>query len=242
MTEPQYRTVKPQSLWSAAAEQIRTMIESGEIPEGARLPAERELCVRLGISRISLRESLRVLQSTGYVETRPGSGTYARLPEPVDGGDLEAWIARDLHIQELFELRRAVEPGVAALAAAHHLPELLDRMQDAVDELREGAEGGGQAQTVAADAEFHRLIGYSIDNPAITKLTDQMFAEGGAERRLSLSVPGQAARAAEDHQRILDAIRAGDEAGARDAMLNHLVAAVEWITDYSHHPTNQEEP
>ena len=115
-----YSPLSPKPLWTAAVEQIRTLIESGEIAVGSRLPAERELCRQLGISRISLRESLRVLQSTGYVETRPGSGTYARLPEPVAEEPISSWIAKDLHILELFELRRAVEPGIAGLAALRH--------------------------------------------------------------------------------------------------------------------------
>ncbi len=227
-----YSLLRPKPLWTAAADQIRDLIESGAIPIGARLPSERDLCGQLGISRISLRESLRVLQTTGYVETRPGSGTYARLPEPVTDGSLAAWIAKDLHILELFELRRAVEPGVAGLAALRHRPEQLAGIEATVAQMADDSPRN-HARVVAADAEFHRLVGHAVGNPAISRLVDQIQDEGGVERRLSLSVPGQTDRATQDHRAILDAIRRRDEPGARDAMRDHLDAAVEWIITYS---------
>jgi GntR family transcriptional repressor for pyruvate dehydrogenase complex len=227
-----YSPLRPKPLWTAAADQIRDLIESGAIPIGARLPSERDLCGQLGISRISLRESLRVLQTTGYVETRPGSGTYARLPEPVTDGSLAAWIAKDLHILDLFELRRAVEPGVAGLAALRHRPEQLGGIEATVTQMADDSPRN-HARVVAADAEFHRLVGHAVGNPAISRLVDQIQDEGGVERRLSLSVPGQTDRAAQDHRAILDAIRRRDEPGARDAMRDHLDAAVEWIMTYS---------
>jgi len=238
-----YSPLKPKPLWTAAADQIRDLIESGQIPIGGRLPSERDLCAQLGISRISLRESLRVLQTTGYVETRPGSGTYARLPEPVADESLAAWIAKDLHILELFELRRAVEPGVAGLAAVQHQPESLAAIEATILAMTDD-NPRNHARVVAADAEFHRLVGHSIGNPAISRLVDQIQDEGGVERRLSLSVPGQTGRAADDHRAIFEAIRRRDEPGAREAMRAHLDAAVEWIMTYSQDPTHtaQEEP
>lgn len=233
MTGPNYRVQKPKPLWTAAVEHLRSLIESGEIPAGQRLPAERELCVRLGISRISLRESLRVLQVSGYVEIRPGSGTYARLPEPLREQSLAAWIARDLHFLELFELRRAIEPGIAALAARKHDSVVLREMQAAIDQTLRAGRAGHWAQSVVADAQFHLLIGRASGNPALQRLTEQVLAEGGEERRLSLSVPGQVERATADHQRILDAVSAGDAASAGELMGRHLDEAVEWIVRFS---------
>ncbi|WP_166999379.1 FadR/GntR family transcriptional regulator [Paramicrobacterium fandaimingii] len=227
-----YSPLTPKPLWTAAVEQIRALIENGDIPVGGRLPAERELCRQLGISRISLRESLRVLQSTGYVETRPGSGTFARLPEPVNDEPVSAWIAKDLHILELFELRRAVEPGIAGMAALRHKGGHIAAMQSTVTEM-EGSDSQDNARAVAADAEFHRLIGHCIENPAISQLVDQIHEMAGVERRLSLAVPGQRHRAVEGHRKILEAVQAGDEAAATAAMREHLDEAVDWIITYA---------
>jgi len=240
-----YSPLSPKPLWTAAVEQIRELIESGKIPVGERLPAERELCRQLGISRISLRESLRVLQSTGYVETRPGSGTYARLPEPLEETPISEWIAKDIHVLELFDLRRAVEPGIAGLAALRHDDEHIRAMEATLEEMADDAQTD-HARAVAADAEFHRLLGYCIGNSAITTLVDQIQDIAGVERRLSLAVPGQRLRAIDDHRRILDAVRRGDEDQAMSAMRAHLDAAVDWIITYSHNnnsdPNTKEQP
>lgn len=228
-----YTQLAPKTLWNAAVDQIRELIDSGVIPVGTRLPAERKLCEQLGISRVSLRESLRVLQSIGYVETRAGSGTFARLPEVVDKSEtLADWLAKDIHIVELFELRMVVEPGAAALAATRRTAEKIEAMEATINDMREAAVTGDRLAAVAADAEFHRLVGHSVANTAVSHLVDQMQGEAGAERRASLGVPGQIERAIDGHQEILEAIADQNPEMARQAMLHHLEDAVELIQQH----------
>lgn len=223
-----YQPLVPQPIWNVAVEHIRELIETGQIPEGTRLPAERELCAQLGISRISLRESLRVLQSMGYVETRPGSGTYARLPEPVERNRLSDWLEEDIQIIELFEVRLVVEPGVAALAAKRRDAEQLEALAETIETMRHGTEAN-HLEVVAADALFHRLIASSASNNALDRLVEEMNNASGTERRASLHVPGQVGRAIHDHQKIFDAIVDGDAEEARHQMQIHLERAVEEI-------------
>lgn len=232
--ESPYKQLAPKPLWNAAVDQIKNLIDRGTIPVGARLPAERQLCAQLGISRVSLRESLRVLQSIGYVETRAGAGTFARLPEPIDKGEsLADWLAKDIHIVELFELRMVVEPGAAALASARRSKEDMAAMQETINAMMAAKISGDRLAAVAADAEFHRLIGHSVANTAVSRLVDQMQDQSGAERRASLGVPGQIERAVKGHQEILDAIADGDGEAARRAMLQHLEEAVQLVGDYT---------
>ena len=245
MSEPSpYKQLAPKTLWNEAVAQIRNLIDSGVIPVGTRLPAERKLCEQLGISRVSLRESLRVLQSIGYVETRAGSGTYARLPEVVDKNEsLADWLANDIHIVELFELRMVVEPGAAALSSTRRSAEDVKAMQVTIDAMGQAALVDDRLAAVAADAEFHRLVGHSVANTAVSHLMDQMQDQSGAERRVSLCVPGQVVRAIHDHQKILDAIAAGNPNAARQAMLGHLEDAIDLIhkNAKSVHLTKQED-
>lgn len=244
MIEPSpYKQLASNTLWNAAVDQIRGLIDSGVIPVGTRLPAERKLCEQLGISRVSLRESLRVLQSIGYVETRAGSGTFARLPEAVDKSQsLADWLAEDIHIVELFELRMVVEPGAAALASTRRSASKIQAMQATIDEMQQAALSGDRLAAVAADAEFHRLVGHSVANNAVSHLIDQMQDESGAERRASLGVPGQVERAIDGHQEILDAISDRNPEAARQAMLRHLEEAIDLIHKYvetTHLPSNE---
>jgi|SRR5699024_5594452 len=232
-----YRQLVAQPLWNIAVDHIRGLIDSGEIAEGARLPSERELCTQLGISRVSLRESLRVLQSMGYVETRPGSGTYARLPEPVESITLSDWLEKDIHIVELFELRLVVEPGVAALAASRRGDDQVAALAETIETMRDAGDGN-YLEAVAADAMFHRLIATSAANNALDRLVDEMNNVAGTERRASLHVPGQIGRAIEDHQKILNAIASGNADQARQEMQLHLERAVDEMNAYTKPPNS----
>lgn len=231
MNEIRFNQVAPQRLWTATVDQLRAKIESGEIPVGAQLPSERALCAELGISRVSLREALRVLQATGYVESRHGAGTFARLPEESEQRTA-LWFANDIHVVELLEMRIAIEPGVAAFAAQRRSDDDLAAMRQAVDELRRADEVSDRLLAVAADAEFHRVIGASVRNPALADLMEQFQQQAGMERRASLTVPGQIQRAVDDHEEILQAILIQDPEAARRAMLAHLEDAIKITHEY----------
>lgn len=231
MSEISFDQVATQRLWTAAVEQLRSKIESGEIPVGTRLPSERVLCSELGISRVSLREALRVLQATGYVETRHGAGTFARLPEEREQATA-LWFANDIHVIELLEMRIVIEPGVAAFAATRRTDNDLTAMEAAVIEMRRAAEIGDRLLVVAADAEFHHVIGLSVRNAALGDLMEQFQEQSGVERRASLSVPGQTQRAIDGHQAILDAIKSADAERARKAMQSHLEDAMHITHEY----------
>ncbi|MFC5996444.1 FadR/GntR family transcriptional regulator [Pseudonocardia hispaniensis] len=233
MSEPKFTQLTPQPLWTAAVDQLRELIDTGAIPPGTRLPGERTLCAQLGISRVSLREALRVLQAIGYVETRPGAGTFARVPDPVEPEQAATWFENDLHVVELFELRMLVEPGAAALAAARRVEDDVARMRFAIDQMRDAAARSDRLATVAADAEFHRVVGASLGNDAVKSLVEFMQERSGVERRVSLSVPGQIERAINGHLAILEAIAAKDAEAARLAMLHHLEDAMRFLRQHT---------
>ncbi|MGF1646711.1 MAG: FadR/GntR family transcriptional regulator [Kineosporiaceae bacterium] len=230
MTGSPYTPLTPRPLWSAVADQLRELIVSGVVPVGSRLPPERTLCAQLAVSRVPLREALRVLQASGYVETRPGSGTYARLPDP----PAPTWIDEDIHVVELFELRLVVEPNVAGLAARRRSGNDLARLAESVTALRDAGAAGDREAAVTADAGFHALLAASAANTALTRLMDRMQELTGTERRISLDVPGQIERAVADHQRILEAVAAGDAEAAGDAMAAHLRDAVDLVGEHRH--------
>lgn len=217
-------------LWSAAVDHLRELIDSGRIAPGTRLPSERELCRQLGISRVSLREALRVLESMGYVEVRRGHGTFIRaVPSPAASG-LEDWLqAHDDLVTKLFELRLLVEPGVGALVAARADAAVLERLDATIEEMQEAAQADDLPRVIAADAEFHHILGHGTQNTVIGDLMEQAMHATGEERRASLAIPGQTARAIVGHRAILQAIAEGDAEGARRAMEQHLRDAQTYI-------------
>ena len=216
--------IKSTRIYQEIVRQVKAMIAEGRLKSGDQLPPERDLAEKFVVSRTSVREALRALESLGLVEIRPGEGTFVRevsvesLIEPlalVMASQREA-------IGELFEARRMIEPALAALAARRATPEELHEMERILEE---------QAKEVAAgrtgleqDAEFHSAIGAAAHNRAITRIAHAVMDLLRQSREESLNTPGRPTRSHEDHRRLLAAIRARNEAAARQAMVDHLQA------------------
>src|SRR5256885_845059 len=200
------------------------MIAEGRLKSGDQLPPERDLAEKFVVTRTPGREARRALESLGLVEIRPGEGTCVRevwvesLTEPF----ALVMASQRAAIGELFEARQMIEPALAVLAARRATPEELHEMERILEE---------QAKEVAAgrtgleqDADFHSAIGAAAHNRAITRIAHAVMDLLRQSREESLNTPGRPTRSHEDHRRLLAAIRARDEAGARQAMIDHLQA------------------
>lgn len=209
---------------SVARTHIREMIRLGALEAEGKLPTERELCARFGISRRSVRRALDALEAEGLVWRRQGKGTFAGQP-PDPNGHLAARIAPDADPLSVMEARLALEPELAALAARRATGEDVARM-------RALAERAGHAQD-ADDAELwdgslHRMIARIAGNPiltaAFTLMNEVRQQQRWQQERAQARSPELVAEYDRQHGRIIDAIDARDEAGARAAMQAHLVA------------------
>ena len=216
--------VKSTRIYEEIVRQIRQMIAEGRLKSGDRLPPERDLAEKFVVSRTSVREALRTLESLGLVEIRPGEGTFVRrvsvesLVQP-----LAAVVASQREaIGELFEARRLLEPAIAALAAARATPEERYEMERILDEQAKEVASGGTG--MAQDAQFHAAIGAAAHNRAITRIASAIIDLLAQSREESLNTPGRPDRSHQDHRRVLQAIARRDADGARTAMLDHLVA------------------
>lgn len=241
--EQLFASVRRDHLWSSAAEQIRNLIESGRLPAGTRLPGERDLCQQFGISRVSLREAIRALESAGYVEVKPGRGTFVRDPAMLHRESLASWLREHSdRVHKLFELRELIEPGLAALAARRRDPETELALRGTIEEMTFAAQRGDIPMAVAADAEFHRLLAHATANTIIDELMEQVMHVIGEERRASLQIPGQIERAIAGHEAILAAVSAGDAPGAEEAMRRHLRDAIRYIDQWLAENARSSEP
>ncbi len=217
-------------------EQLVDRIRDGGYAEGDRLPAERELARQFGVSRIVVREALRKLSEQGLVEIRPGVGTFVTsLDTTVTVRLLSRYIRQSrLDPVHLFEVRRLLEPAMAAQAAQRaDAPAIeamranLQRSQKAVERLGDESE---QAEAFAwADLEFHELMAEATGNPLYVVLLYPLLDNLIGLRRSGLLIQGTARQALEDHHRIHERIAAGDSTGAHSAMLDHLTAVEAWV-------------
>jgi GntR family transcriptional regulator, transcriptional repressor for pyruvate dehydrogenase complex len=216
--------IKSTRIYEEIVRQVKAMISEGRLKAGDRLPPERDLAEKFVVSRTSVREALRALESLGLVEIRPGEGTFVRevsidaLVEPL----ALLMVSQREAIGELFEARRLLEPSLAALAAVRATPEEIQEMERILEEQAKEVAGGRTG--LSQDARFHAAIGAAAHNRAITRIAHAIMDLLTQSREDSLNTPGRPTRSHEDHRRILTAIRRHDAEAARQAMLDHIEA------------------
>lgn len=209
-----------------AADRIRSLAEELGLRPGDRFPPERDLALRLGMGRTSIREGLRTLTMLGFVEVIPSKGVFLTA-------DAAAPIARLVHdwlrthrgsIRDLVELREALETQAAALAATRREPPDLDRMCRALDGMRDACQPDDSELFVRYDDAFHDAIAQAGRNPLLRKslaaITTEVSTYKLTTARLGLR---HRERAIADHEPVYAAIADGAAERARSAMRHHIV-------------------
>ena len=222
--EMQIAPIKSTRIYEEIVRQVKAMIAEGRLKSGDQLPPERDLSEKFVVSRTSVREALRALESVGLIEIRPGEGTFVRevsVEELIEPLALVMASQREA-IGELFEARRVLEPSIAALAASRATPAEIQEMERMLEEQAREVAAGKTGLT--QDAAFHAAIGAASHNRAITRIVHAIMDLLTQSREEALNTPGRPDRSHQDHRRILQAISRRNEAAARQAMLDHLNA------------------
>ena len=221
---PSLEPVRSTRIYEEIVRQIRLLIADGHLKSGDRLPPERDLAERFRVSRTSVREAMRALESRGLIGIRPGEGAFVRevsveaLIEPL----ALVILAQRETIADLYEARRLLEPPIAGLAARRASAEEVADMTRILDQ--QSAEVAAGRTGLAQDAAFHTALAHSAHNRAITRIVTTLMDLLAQSREESLSQPGRPVRSHDDHRHILAAVEAGDPRKAEEAMLAHLAA------------------
>lgn len=217
------RAVKPRRIHEEIVGQIREQIAEGLLKSGDQLPSERELSEKFQVSRASVREAIRALESLGLVKIKSGDGTYIASSLQTLLSPLNSIILQQKDVLlDIFEARQIIEPEMAALAAKRADPEEVGQMAAILEEqARQVADGGTGME---ADSAFHSMLAQAAKNKVILRLNDSIMDSLRETRERSLHTDGRPTRSLAGHQKILEAIRAKNPAGARRAMLEHLRA------------------
>jgi GntR family transcriptional repressor for pyruvate dehydrogenase complex len=220
-----YRTVRTARLYEQIVAQVEDSILKGVLKPGDQLPPERDLAQRFGVSRTAVREAVKALREKGLVEAYTGRGTF------VTNGTSQA-IRQSLNLiikisqQEgtlhLAELRRILEPEIAALAAPRIEEQLLATMRESVESMDRSIRAHDPESYIEADLDFHLALAEAAGNPLILALIDSIVELLRAQRSRIFKVNGGPERGQFHHKRILKAIEERDAKSARAAMLAHL--------------------
>ncbi len=215
--------VETPRLYRQIADQLRHLIDRREYPVGGRLPPERELAEKLGVSRPSVREALIALEVEGRVRIRMGSGVYvvdrpASLPVLVSADEAPEGPFEVLKARELVESAVCAEAGAAAgpgdVAALDDILRQMDLPGLSSDEL------------VALDRSFHVAIASILGNAVLARFVGLLFDQriNPYFRQLASYFENEVSwrEAVAEHRAIRDALAAGSGEGAQVAMRRHL--------------------
>ncbi|HLO09337.1 MAG TPA: FadR/GntR family transcriptional regulator [Desulfobacteria bacterium] len=218
-----FKPIKKSKVYEEIVAKIKDMVEKGRFKSGDQLPVERELAEVFRVSRSSVREALRSLESQGFIESRQGDGTYI-ASQPVESlvSPLASVISTEKDDQmELFEMRRMIEPDLAYLAAERATEEEIDMMEKVLA-LQEEKLALGESGT-DVDKNFHYIMARAAKNKAILRITDNVMDLLAESREQYLQVEGRPQKSILRHREVLEAIRARNPVRAEECMREHLV-------------------
>ena len=220
--QKQLHSIKRRRIYEDIVQQFHSMIRQGTLSHGDRLASERDLAVQFKVSRSSVREAIRSLELQGLVISKRGSGTFISTE---NADPLLALMAASLNtggeaLGDIFEMRRLLEPAIAALAAERATEEDVGQMSAILEEQQRQIDSGETG--VEADTAFHFALAVATHNSALNKVVSAVEDILQRSRDQSLQEPGRPERSLASHRQILQMIRNRESAGAQQAMTHHL--------------------
>jgi DNA-binding FadR family transcriptional regulator len=206
----------------------------GNLRPGDPLPSERVLADRLNVGRGVVREAIRDLIARGFVATKHGSGlrvapgrsslAIEQLPVGESGETSPT-------VLEVQDVRRLIELPIVEAAARRAGEADISRLRDAVEWHRESSEAEDYASAALADLQFHRILAAMTGNPVYGAIFDALRDVLLELRHVMMRMPGYAEKGLREHERILEAVAAGNPEAARKEMAFHLEnAEPEWYS------------
>lgn len=214
----QKRTFRNGRLSEQALHEIQRMIAEEYREPGSRLPKETELADRFRVSRIVIREAMKILEDRGAVEVRAGRGTRTVAPKPDRVKESLLLLFRDqpvptlLEMELMLELRQVLEETSASLAAVRATEEDLNEIESALVGMAQ--EGGSLESTIEADLRFHRAVMRAAHNPYLEMVLDPVMSVFLQQIKLTTSYN----TGFDMHNHIFQQIRNRNPVGARQAV------------------------
>jgi GntR family transcriptional repressor for pyruvate dehydrogenase complex len=216
------KAVEKKRAYQDVVKQIINLIQKGKLNKGEQLPSERELTETFKVSRTTVREAIRHLESKKLVESRQGNGTYVLA----SGGDVavQPLSAALFHekddLRDIFYIRKIIEPSIAQRAAEYASPEEIKELEELVRQHEENLASG--TNTVEFDTAFHMGLAGAAKNRVLSRLVHSLIDLLAESRKEILQSDRRAVESLRGHKMVLDAIKMGDGAGAREYMRRHL--------------------
>ncbi|WP_329455101.1 FadR/GntR family transcriptional regulator [Streptomyces sp. NBC_01497] len=206
-------------------DQVRTLIHEGKLTAGDRLPPEREMCERFGVSRVTVREALRVLEASGLVEIRVGAHGGAFVTKPtsdrVGASIVDLLTLSSVTATEVTAVRMVLEVGIIPLLSESVDDEDIAELNAICDRQEEALDTGDYH--VELSAEFHTRLAAATHNTAFEMLIQSFHGPLLMSlAKAKSTAPEMGRRGLDEHRAIVEAVRTGDVATGERIMREHL--------------------
>ncbi len=226
MIDQPFRRVKGIRLSDQAVEQIMALIMDGHFEPGSKLPSEAELGNSLNISRTSIREALRILESKGVIDVRSGSGAYVSdLPFSFHAlSDALEWLVRRKEtLIQLIEVRENLEGLTTSLLATRITDDIIEELERNLENRKQVSRDSKDADSISKiDLEFHQIIAKNCGNQIADVIIQSILAQLCCSNRAIVYVSGGSDISTEEHVDIIEALKMRNPVGAEKAMRAHL--------------------
>ena len=213
--------IEKMKVYASAVQQIQRLITQGTWAMGEKIPSERELARHLGVGRTSIREALRVLEVMGFIEIRPGEGTYVRSNAPTFLPDTMVQALREsTRSLEVYEAREMLETQASYLAAERADSDDIAALHEVLTEMETALDRGELGDR--EDREFHITIARITGNGLLERFQSIIFDLIGDSLTASLAIPDRGRSTLAEHRQVAERIERGDARGASEAMRHHL--------------------
>lgn len=211
--------VSRSKLYEQVVDRIRAHVAEAGLRAGDRLPSERDLAERLGISRASVKQAIVVLEVQGLLDVRHGGGTYLRK-DSLDVEPVEELVARRRRLPDVLEAREALETKLAELAARRRTDSDVATIDAALEYMSSEISSGGSGEE--GDRRFHAAVTAAAYSSILAEFMRSIADQITESRHESLRQPGRPSRSLTQHRKIAEAIRLGDAGAAAAAMRRHV--------------------
>lgn len=220
-----FKAVQSSRVSQVIVEQIRHLLREDRLQPGDRLPSERELCVQFGVSRVTIREALRILEANGLVEIRVGArgGAFVTTPTSsrVSEGLADLLSLSPLTASQVTETRLAFEMGVVPLVVERATEEDIADLREMCGAHAEAMKNG--EYTMEHSAAFHMRVAACTHNPAIEMLVESFHGPLLMSlREAQANEPSMGRRGIKEHRDLVEAVAAHDVEVATEIMRMHL--------------------
>ncbi len=217
-------------------ETLKKRIANGAYAVGERLPSQFELAKSMNVGRSSIREAMRELQAMGLIELKTGSGAYLKATTITPESALRWFKENEVVLNDLFEVRLAIEPAAAKLAATRANKQEIEELRHICEAFSAAAADADVTKLVEYDEKFHNQVMLCSHNPLFLQMNEILTSAFRKYRQRSFRIPESMNDAVEPHWDIYNAINNRDVDGAARHMFRHLDISVRDISAAASHP------